>query len=142
MKNLHECTLEIGFEFGSCNGKFINVTVETEHNKQSLIPIANKSVFQSVISLPAKINIVVDGKNNNEDTKVDELGNIVEDMYVQIKRISLDGFDLNDIYLYQKILLLTENGDTVTTNYFGFNGTATINFNEDNVFHQVLLCNT
>lgn len=110
-------------------------------NDEVLIPVDNYVVFEKNIQLPKKLVLKTSGKIDGVDTKVDAKGNIVEDMYIQIESISLDDFPLNEIFLHQRINLLTENGKTNTSNYIGFNGTVNLDFVEDNVFSQVLTLN-
>jgi len=102
----------------------------------------NYAIFEKEINLPTELVIKTAGKNHKYDTKIDAAGNIYEDLAVQIESISLDSFELSDVYLHQKIKILTESGDEYTTSYFGFNGTIMLNFSESNVFSQVLKENT
>jgi len=115
----------------------MNLTV----NDEVLNPVDNYVLFEKNIQLPEKLSIKTSGKIDGKDTKVDTDGNIVEDMYIQIENISLDDFPLNEIYLHQRINLLTEKGETNTSNYIGFNGTVNLDFVEENVFAQVLTLN-
>jgi len=98
----------------------------------------NYAIFEKEINLPTELVIKTAGKNPKYDTKIDAAGNIYEDLAVQIESISLDSFELSDMYLHQKIKILTESGDEHTTSYFGFNGTILLNFSESNVFSQVV----
>ena len=106
-----------------------------------LDPQDGYATYTGLLELPAQVTITTSGKNHRYDTKVDESGNIYEDLAVQIESIKLDSFDLNDKYIHQKINILTESGETHTTSYIGFNGTININFDENNVFAQILKAN-
>ena len=59
----------------------------------------------------------------------------------QIIEVSLDNFQLDEKYLHQKIDVKTESGEIYTTSYIGFNGVTILNFQEENVFSQVMVCN-
>lgn len=137
MTLFNTCKLKITFKFGKCNNRLMKLIV----NDEVLIPVDNYVVFEKNIQLPKKLVLKTSGKIDGVDTKVDAKGNIVEDMYIQIESISLDDFPLNEIFLHQRINLLTENGKTNTSNYIGFNGTVNLDFVEDNVFSQVLTLN-
>jgi len=137
MTLFNTCKLKITFKFGKCNDRLMNLTV----NDEVLNPVDNYVLFEKNIQLPEKLSIKTSGKIDGKDTKVDTDGNIVEDMYIQIENISLDDFPLNEIYLHQRINLLTEKGETNTSNYIGFNGTVNLDFVEENVFAQVLTLN-
>lgn len=139
MTNFNKCKVKIIFKYHSCNNKLMTVLV----NDILLKPSDNNyAIFEREINLPTELVIKTAGKNHKYDTKIDADGNIYEDLAVQIESISLDSFELSDVYLHQKIKILTESGDEYTTSYFGFNGTIMLNFSESNVFSQVLKENT
>ena len=141
MINFNTCNLKIVFKFNECNGKLMKVEVDCGHSV-ILEPVDKYAVFEQQIELPKKVIIRTSGKNHKYDTKMDESGNIYEDLAVQIESIKLDSFDLNEQYLHQKINILTESGETHTTSYIGFNGTINLDFDENNVFAQVLKANS
>ena len=137
MTKFSTCKLKIVFEFGECNNKLMVVKV----NGQTLEPENKQATYENEITLPAKVVIETSGKEDGIDTTVDKDGNIIEDMYAKITSFSLDSFEFQEVFLYQKIKLVTENHGTHTTCYFGFNGFVNLDFNEDNVFSQVLSLN-
>jgi hypothetical protein len=63
-------------------------------------------------------------------------------MYFKIVSILLDGFELNNIFLHQKIKLLTETNQEIMTSYVGLNGAVLIDLSESSVFSQYLLMNS
>jgi len=149
MTNFNQCDLKIVFKYHRCNDKLINVNVFSQVLKTNLVdniplnPLDNNcAIFEKKIYLPTEIVIITSGKNFIEDTKIDAAGNIYEDLAVQIESISLDSFELSEVYLHQRIKILTESGEEHTTSYFGFNGTIVLDFSESNVFLQVLKANT
>lgn len=145
MTNFSECRLKIKFKFGYCNNKFFNVDIKYKDSLSSILPVQSDeefiAVYENLIQLPTDIEIFFSGKDQNQDTIMNSDGEIVEDLYVQIEEITLDYFKLNSKYLNQKIDIVTENGDTHTTSYFGFNGKITLRFGEDNVLAQTLKSN-
>lgn len=139
MTNFNECKIKIVFKYHSCNNKLMNVLVDNDPVNPS---DENYAIFEKQLYLPTKLVIKIVGKDHNHDTKIDAAGNIYEDLAVQIESISLDSFELGEIYLHQRIKILTESGEEHTTSYFGFNGTIVLDFSESNVFLQVLKANT
>ena len=137
MTTFSKCKLKIDFEFGECNGKLMTVKV----NNQILQPKDFLATYEDEIVLPTSIVIETSGKEQGVDTKVDADGNILEDMYAKVTSLSLDSFEFNEIFLHQKMQLITDNA-THTTCYFGFNGKVTLDLAEDNVFSQVLSLNS
>lgn len=141
MTNFSECKLRIRFKLGKCNNKLFNINV----NKQELIPTETDSsiyaVFEQKIKLPTSIEIRTYGKDPNIDTIIDKDGKIVQDLYAQIIEVSLDNFQIAENYLHQKIKVVTDSGAIHTTSYIGFNALTTLNFCENDVFSQVMVCN-
>tara|TARA_R110000782_G_scaffold233969_2_gene320158 strand:+ start:56 stop:472 length:417 start_codon:yes stop_codon:yes gene_type:complete len=138
MTKFSTCKLKIAFKFGECNNKLMTVNV----NGKTLQPENNQAIYEEEITLPTKVLIQTSGKEDGVDTKVDKDGNILEDMSAILTSLSLDSFELNEIFLYQRMQLVTKNNRSVTGCYFGFNGSVNIDFVEDNVFAQVLSFNS
>jgi len=138
LKQFNKCNIQITFKYYECNEKLLTVKV----NDMFLNPIDNIAIWKDEIELPCTINIVTSGKNPKYDTKIDKEGNIFEDLAVQIESIYIDSFPLNDIYLHQKIKIITDDGHIHTTSYFGFNGVIKLEFLESNIFAQVLKANS
>lgn len=83
--------------------------------------------FRSALSPTSafQLQLVFDGKNQSQDTVLDDAGKIIHD-----KAIVIDQIKINDISVCHELFLvpfLTESGQIITkTNYFGFNGKFTI----------------
>ena len=88
-----------------------------------------------VLNLPTRLCLIFSGKNNATDTRIDENGNILQDLHVKIAKMALDGFELSKHVLQQKLGLETATG-SMPTAYVGFNGTITLNLDKPNVFLQ------
>lgn len=146
MTNFSKCVLNIKFGYGKVNNKLFKIQVNYNGTIDDLLAYeTDKGIFSNYVKeiiLPTSIDIVFSGKDNNVDTIVDSEGNIIEDLFVQIQQISLDQFDLNEKFLHQRIVINTNENQSYTTSYIGFNGTVTLNFEEDNIFSQVLALNT
>lgn len=145
MTNFSNCNLKIKFKFGYCSNKFFNVAIKYKDSVTSIFPTQHDeefiAVYEKSIQLPSEIEIFFSGKDLNQDTIIDDAGNIINDLYVQIEEITLDSFKLNSKYLNQKIDLVTEDGDIHTARYIGFNGKISLQFEENNVLAQTLKAN-
>lgn len=130
MSNLSCARFEIKLEFGQLSsGKLMNAVLFHEDRECS------ESSFD--IQLPTKIKLVVSGKDMNLDTKVDKHGKIIQDLYVKIVKISLDGIALEDHFLFQQTKLITDDG-IQPGNYLGFNGHVDFVMNCPTVFQQIM----
>lgn len=137
---LEQCKLTLKFEFGTIDDRHMTLLVNFSDGKLFLVtPSAPELTVD--IQLPTKIDLVFSGKNYNTDTIVDQTGCIVNDIYVKVCSITLDDFNLNDIFLHQKMKLATDQGQTITTSYIGFNGIVTLDFDQSDVFSQILMLN-
>ena len=127
------CKISLEFEIGLYNGSMgVDILVNNE-----IVTSINK--FDAVLhreeiicDWPAKLSFKVHGKGDN-DTQVDENGNITADKYVKLKRMTVDRIDLHE-YALMKLPLITTETDAFYNNYWGFNGTATIELNEEDSF--------
>ena len=63
-------------------------------------------------------------------------------MYVKVNKLKLDGLAIGNTFYHKKLKLTTIDNQEHTTNYFGFNGTCTIDLAHTNVFTQFLSLNT
>jgi len=130
MPDLIQGRFELKLKFGQLSsGKLINADLFHEDRLCT--------GYTADITLPTKITLVVHGKDMNNDTKLDDQGNITEDLYVRIMGVYLDGFNLGEDFLYKKINLITKDG-ILTTPYLGFNGRVEFNLDQPTVFDQVM----
>jgi hypothetical protein len=135
---MNHCKLEIFFKFAEIDGKYMGVTVEYNARQSTIIPDDNTVYcYSQDIELPAQIDLEFFGKNKNQDTKIDEHGNIVQDKHVIIKEIKLDNISIDPLFI-KRHLALTHDSGINYSNYIGFNGNMIIQFEKNNVFSQVL----
>ena len=66
------------------------------------------------------------GHNNHWDTR-SENGEIVADRAVKLLKLELDDVDIKK-YIIRRWPFHTDDGQTIATDFFGFNGSCTINF--------------
>jgi hypothetical protein len=134
MHDFSQCELTLEFDFGSTNGKYMEIKV----NGRKVTP--DQPHIKLSIYLPTTIQLDLSNKGPN-DTIVDSSGNIVQDCYIKLKAMVIDGFTLNEKWLNQKIILNTVDGQQITSNYFGFNGTVTLVLGCKSVLAQCLYMN-
>tara|TARA_R100001079_G_scaffold110911_1_gene88330 strand:+ start:5291 stop:5668 length:378 start_codon:yes stop_codon:yes gene_type:complete len=102
--------------------------------------VANKKILQTVkkfspginnvsidVELPTTINIITDGKDNNNDTLLDDKGNVIKDKFLRIDEISIDKKPIDTNALYKIIKIHTVEKQLIYSNYVGFNGVTSIN---------------
>jgi hypothetical protein len=130
MSNLSYARFEIRLEFGRLSsGKTMNAVLLHDNHECS--------GFAVDIKLPTKLKLVVSGKDMISDTISDDNGKVVEDLYVKIVKVLLDGIDLGEIFLHQKIKLVTNDGTWVSS-YLGFNGHVDFVIDQPTVFQQIM----
>lgn len=122
-------TLE--FEVSHVHGRSMSLSIETDHGVEHFDQLP-QGRFQHTtnIQFPTKFNIVVSGKGTN-DTLVDASGNITADMYIKLNRVLVDGIPCSTNYVHE-LINHTIDGCTVQTNYWGFNGTISLDFSHRN----------
>ena len=102
--------------------------------------VANNKILQTVkkfktgtnkvlidVELPTTINIITDGKDNNNDTLLDDKGNVIKDKFLRIDEISIDKKPIDTNALYKIIKIHTVEKQLIYSNYVGFNGVSSIN---------------
>ena len=134
MTKFNRCKFKLSLVFGKCNNKYMTVKVNNLIQK----PLDGRVDMELDLMLPENVVIETSGKDPKYDTKMNSKGEIVEDLYVQIESISLDGFPLGEKYIHQMIKINTDEGKHVNTSYLGYNGEVVLEFAEDNAFFQVL----
>ena len=133
------CKLELEFEFGDCRGDYFRVQIDNGNSIKDVDYF--NPYYSTMIELPATLKIITSGKNHKIHTIVKD-AEIIEDMYVKVNKLKLDGLAIGNTFYHKKLNLITIDNDKHTTNYFGFNGTCTIDLQHSNMFTQFLNLNT
>lgn len=144
MLDLSTATVSLDFDFGRVRDAVMRVDVSVDDRVYS-VPCewsgdSGRGSVSIPIRLPTVLTIVASGKGPM-DTLVDEQGNIIQDCYARLQAMRLDGFQLNDYFLYHRIHQHSDDGREITSNYFGFNGRAVLNLDRDTVFAQYCFLN-
>jgi len=85
--------------------------------------------FETVVPWPSVVTISVAGKQQF-DTKVDDNGRVVQDKYIRLDSLTVDRVPMHIVSLSG--IKLDTGKNIIKSNYWGFNGTATFNFNQPN----------
>lgn len=129
----------IKLKFGLVRNQAMTVIVQSGGSSGIVTPDKDLTAEIKIpLDLPDRISLQFTNKDAMTDTIVDEKGNIIEDKYVQFTDVKLDCFSLGEVFLHQKIKILTEDNNTIYTSYIGFNGIVTLDFEKDNVLEQYL----
>lgn len=129
--------LKIELEFGEFNNSTMQAKIIVNQEQFLIKDVVGKYVFLTDISLPNKIYFEFFGKTPGKDTAVDEHGNIIKDKFIKINFISLDGLKISQKFLEEGFKLTTEDQQEVYTNYIGFNGKSSLDFDKTNVFYNI-----
>lgn len=123
--NFTNVTLDL--EFGIYNG---SMSAILSSNQTIIAKLAN--IVDSIqhieckIQLPNSITIELANKNEKYDTLLDN-NKIVQDKYVKLSKLTLGNIPITDLH---SICQYTHHGVSVADNYWGFNGSVKIEFDE------------
>ena len=122
---------------GSLSAKFFT-------NSKSILQVPSfkdgYNVYNFEINLPTNLNIFIDGKDKLIDTTVDEHGKIILDKFLRIDEIKMDGKPIDKNAIHRIIKMITSEGETIISNYIGFNGMISIDFNyEDSLIAHLAI---
>ena len=132
--------LKLTFEVSQLNGKSMSLTFLNSDKIETFDQLANGVfVYETKLEFPAKFSIQVSGKGPL-DTEVDAQGNVVKDLYIKLSDINVDGLSCHPTYVHQSINLITNGGEKILTNYWGFNGHVNLDFDYQNSFFWSLHC--
>jgi hypothetical protein len=96
-------------------------------------------VYETEIDFPCTFVIKTSGKQSL-DTVVDADGNIIDDLFIRLDDINIDGLSCHSTYLHEKIFLHTDSGESIQANYWGFNGQVKLDLAYPDSLHWALSC--
>lgn len=115
---------KITIQAGESNGVMalaINDIRKKSYPVEALVEGTNVISFEVVV--PNKLIFSVSGKNNRRDTVVDkETGEIIQDKFIKVIGLEVDGKPLNEHRVAQMFMLKTVDGDKINSAFWGFNG--------------------
>jgi hypothetical protein len=124
--------LLLELEHCNCNGE-MHVTI----NGQSI----DSKIVELKVTLPTTVTISLSGKNYQLDTKLDSSGLIIADKYVKLKRLCIGRVPIEEQNLFKICSYQTDQGNIIQSNYWGFNGVVTLNFEHENFIKYLLSIN-
>lgn len=135
----NKSTLSVDLDVNSVNDRTMSLIITNNDRCWKFLPLpVGKTTWSTEIFLPTRILFVFGGKQQN-DTKVDAAGNILENMSVEIKNIWLDGIPCWDYWCELSTVLECDDSDeillgkTVTSN-----GTVSMSFDQDNALSWLI----
>jgi len=117
-------------EYGSYNG-LMDVTINNQK-------VTSTEVSLELV-LPAQLIINVSGKNYNCDTLVSNDGRVIDDKYVKLVELRIGGIPVEEVNLFKIIKYQTDQGRLLNDAYWGFNGTITVDIDQENFIKYLLL---
>jgi len=125
--------IELYFKIGNYNGTmrmtiFINDVLIEDYKKFD----SEHVVFKHNIPWPSTMKILLTGKNLSCDTKVDPDGKILADKFIELKKILVDRCEAT--VQYTKSIHLNTKDQSINSVYWGFNGSVTLIFDQDDSF--------
>jgi len=128
MQNLLSANVEFDFEAGLIDDASMQLKIVNGSEEVEIKNFSNGlNTVLLTVQFPQTVLITVSGKGNN-DTKVDNNGNIIADKYLKLVDVRVDKLSVDPHYLPRFIEIKIESNEKITTNYFGFNGTVAIDF--------------
>lgn len=127
---MNRTKVTIDLEFKGINGKHMDLSVNGEP-----VSLSDKAQVETICDLPSEYILEFSGKDPR-DTKIDSDGNIIDDIFIRIKSIKIDGIRLPDTYVHQKIKIKTDSGEEIQTSHIGYNGIVVIPLAESTSFTQ------
>jgi hypothetical protein len=126
----------MGFSAGFIDNQTMNLVIYNNDQViyQNYNIIDSRFVVEFESCLPSTLCIDVSEKGPN-DTKVDDQGNILADKFIKLDYFNVDQMPVKSWILENGLIhFLTEHRQELKTNYFGFNGRATIDLNHTDSF--------
>jgi hypothetical protein len=130
--------LKLSFEIGKLNGQsmgmeFINVGTGNTHKFEEFHD--ELFYYEDTIIFPSSIIIKLFNKGPRDTIIIDAEKNIYKDKYIKFLNIEVDDMPCAPYYISKHTILNTVDGQSISSAYWGFNGTVTLDFPEDNSFY-------
>ena len=135
--------LEIELELGMCHGSMNVVVSDQQGIIGELIDYqSTQSRISHKIMLPNQLQFKIFGKNYNTDTKLAQDGSILEDKYVKLTKLVLGRIPIGMDKFYKICRFQTDLAlDPVYDPAWHYNGTVTIDFDQNNFVKYLLIIN-
>jgi hypothetical protein len=139
--NFNSVRVRIEFDFTSVNDRIM--AIEISDQDLLITPPPDSPGIRTIefdLIIPSEIKMIFSGKNQDLDTILDGNNNIVQDLCVKFNKIWLDGIPVN-VHPSKMVKFLPDSGESISTNYIGFNGELTIAIDQTNTFDQIMSWN-
>lgn len=135
----NKSVLSIDFDATSINDRTMSLIITNNNRCWKFLPLpVGKTTWSTEIFLPTRISFVFGGKQQN-DTKVDAVGNIVENMSVNIKNVRLDGISCWEYWTELSTVLECDDSDEILLGKnISSNGQVSMSFDDDNALFWLI----
>jgi hypothetical protein len=135
MENFNRGCVQLYFKFGAVHNAYMSAHIVDATGTRPITKDKNDhAMVETMVDFPGELLILLDGKNNNTDTLIDDSGNIIQDKFIQLTQVKVDRMAVSDHFLQKWPLV----NDSFVSTYFGFNGQVRLQFNEPNSFYWLL----
>lgn len=119
-------------EAGECNG-VMDVTITDSNETLSISPRLQKGInnIEILLKTPNILKIDLCGKTHR-DTRMDPVTkNIIQDKYLKMLDVLIEGKPLDRNKVQQMFVIDTEKNGKIRTSYWGFNGTVSMHLEHE-----------
>ena len=123
-------------EAGECNG-VMNAHITDSNETLSIVPSLKKGInnLEIVLDTPNTLKITLSGKTHR-DTRIDPVtNNIIQDKYLKMIDVLIEGKPLDRNKVQQMFVIDTEKNGEIRTSYWGFNGTVAMDPEHEDPLH-------
>lgn len=114
-------------ESQSVKGKSMSLCISCNNATYTYEKLDKINDIEIKIKFPSICKFETFGKDPN-DTVLDNDGKIIQDKFIILKDIQVDGFSVDKNYLTRFLDFYTPNHGMIKTNFWSFNGICLINF--------------
>jgi hypothetical protein len=127
-------TVELKFKVAQLNGKSMSMEFFMDDQTLDRYEQLDNGIFvwSCKLDFPSTIGIKLTNKHPH-DTELDNNGNIIADKYIKLLDIVVDRLPCAGYYV-NKVMLTTDQGKEIISNYWGFNGFVKLDFTQANSF--------
>ena len=114
-------------ESQSVNNKSMSLCISCNNKTYTFDKLEQINNIDIEVKFPSICKFETFGKDP-KDTIIDENGKIIQDKFIILKDIQIDGFSVDKNYLSMFIDFHSLDHGKITTNFWSFNGICLINF--------------
>lgn len=135
---MNNVKINLQLEMGFCNDSSMDVEVFVDDTRvYNIVDNLSSTVdLELSVTWPTVLTFRLHGKDKNKDTTIDKDGNIVENKFVKLAKLNVNGVPLLEKNLYQ-----ISNFNNQNEIFWDLNGTATVEFTHKTPLRWLLFLN-